>query len=131
MMCRTFHTLAAGIVGLILAASPLSARVGPPGGTIYADGRLFATVGTPTELPDRGRFNDLYLLGGTLAAVSDAGPGSPDYRGGRWAVREVTFVTIAPVQFTNAEDLLAAASRGEVTIGPIVRHFECPLIPRR
>ena len=131
MMCRIFHALIAGLVGLVLSALPVTAQVGPPGGTIYADDRLFATVGTPTELPDRGPFNDLYQLGGTLAAVSDAGPGSADYRGGRWAVREVTFVTIAPVQYTNAEDLLAAASRGEVTIGPVIRHFECPLIPKR
>ncbi|MGH7726897.1 MAG: hypothetical protein ACREOU_15855 [Candidatus Eiseniibacteriota bacterium] len=130
-MCRTFHALAAGFLLLILAALPVSAQVGPPGGMIYADDRLFATVGTPTELPERGPFNDLYQLGGSLSAVSDAGPGSPGYRGGRWAVREVTFVTIAPVQFTNADDLLAAASRGEITIGPVVRRFECPLIPKR
>jgi len=131
MMCRNFRALTAGFLGLVLTALPVTAQVGPPGGMIYADNQLFATVGTPTELPDRGRFNDLYQLGGSLAAVSDAAPGSRDYRGGRWAVREVTFVTIAPVQYTNAEDLLAAASRGEVTIGPVVRRFECPLIPKR
>jgi len=131
MMCRNFRVLTAGFLGLVLTALPVTAQVGPPGGMIYADNQIFATVGTPTELPDQGRFNDLYQLGGTLAAVSDAAPGSRDYRGGRWAVREVTFVTIAPVQYTNAEDLLAAASRGEVTIGPVVRRFECPLIPKR
>ena len=131
MVCRIFRALTAGFLGLVLAALPVTAQVGPPGGMIYADDQLFATVGTPTELPDRGPFNDLYQLGGSLTPVSDAGPGSPDYRGGRWAVREITFVTIAPVQFTNADDLLDAASRGEVTIGPVVRRFECPLIPRR
>ena len=131
MMCRNFRALTAIFLGLVLTVLPVTAQVGPPGGMIYADNQLFATVGTPTELPDQGRFNDLYQLGGTLAAVSDAAPGSRDYRGGRWAVREVTFVTIASVQYTNAEDLLAAASRGEVTIGPVVRRFECPLVPKR
>jgi hypothetical protein len=131
MMCRKFRAMTAGFLGFVLTALPVTAQVGPPGGMIYADNQLFATVGTPTELPDRGQFNDLYQLGGTLAAVSDAAPGSRDYRGGRWAEREVTFVTIAPVQYTNAGDLLAAESRGEVTIGPVVRRFECPLIPKR
>jgi hypothetical protein len=128
MMCRIIGVL---LAGLFAFAPPAAAQVGPPGGMIYADDRLFATVGTPTELPDRGPFNELYQLGNGLVAVSDAAPGSSDYRGGRWAVREVTFVDIAPVQFTNAEDLLAAAEKGDVTIGPVVRRFECPLIPVR
>lgn len=129
MKCRTF--LLAGFLALAFTVPAAIAQVGPPGGMIYADDRLFATVGTPTELPDRGPFNEIYQLGNGLAPVSDAAPGSGDYRGGRWAVREVTFVTIAPVQFTNAEDLLAAEAKGEVTIGPVVRRFECPLIRMR
>jgi hypothetical protein len=43
----------------------------------------------------------------------------------------VTFETIEPTQFTNADDLLDAASRGEVSIGPVVRRFVCPLIKSR
>jgi hypothetical protein len=32
------------------------------------------------------------------------------------------------MQFTNAEDIEAAASRGEISIGEVVRRFVCPLI---
>ena len=66
-----------------------------------------------------------------LAAVSESAPGDRDYNGGRWEVHMVTFETIEPTQFTNADDLLAAASRGEVSIGPVVRRFVCPLIKSR
>jgi len=32
------------------------------------------------------------------------------------------------VQFTNVEDLLAAEKAGQLTIGPVVQRFQCPLI---
>jgi hypothetical protein len=41
----------------------------------------------------------------------------------------VTFLTIPPTQFTNAEDILDAEAQGQISIGPVVRRFECPLIP--
>lgn len=115
---------------LLLAASPIaSAQVGPPGGMIYAHDQLYRTVGTPADLPNQGPFNAIYAFGGGLASVSSAAPGDREWRGGRWEVYMVTFVTISPTQFTNAEDLLAARQRGEVSIGEVVRRFECPLIP--
>lgn len=123
--------LAGGLAMVLLMASVSFAQAGPPGGKIYANDELFRTVGTPTDLPDHGPFDAIYVLGGDLAAVSEAAPGDADYNGGRWEVRVVTFETIAPMQFTNADDLLDAASRGEVSIGPIVRRFECPLIKSR
>jgi hypothetical protein len=119
--------LALAVLSLLLP-SVLSAQTGPPGGTIYAHDEAFRTVGTPTNLPDHGPFDTLYVLGGDLAAVSESAPGDPDYNGGRWEVREVTFVNISPVQFTNAEDLLAAAESGDITISDVVRRFQCPLI---
>ena len=126
-MCRPRFLVLAFLL-LTGIAIPAIAQLGPPSGMIYADDRLFRTIGTPTELPDRGQFNTLYQLGGSLAAVAEAAPGQRGYNGGRWAVREVSFVTISPVQFTNAEDLLEAEKAGQITIGPVVRRFECPLI---
>jgi hypothetical protein len=114
-------------VSLLLPAV-LQAQLGPPGGMIYAHNELFRTVGTPTDLPDRGEFDTIYVLGGNLASVSESAPGDGDYNGGRWEVRMVTFTSIAPTQFTNAEDLLAAAESGDITISDVVRRFECPLI---
>lgn len=113
------------------ASTNAIAQAGPPGGMVYANDMVYRTVGTPADLPERGQFNAIYPLGEGLAAVSDAAPGDRTWRGGRWEVRPVTFVTIAPRQFTNATDLRAAADRGEISIGEVVRRFECPLMPVR
>jgi hypothetical protein len=98
---------------------------------IYAHDNVYKTVATPADLPEQGRFDQIYVLGSGLAAVADAAPGDREYNGGRWEVHFVEWITISPTQFTNAEDLQAAADRGEITIGPVVRRFECPLIPDR
>jgi len=85
----------------------------------------------PRDLPPHGKFDTIYVLPGGLAPVSESAPGDQNYNGGRWEARPVEFVSIAPMQFTNAEDLEAAADRGEVRIGDVVRRFECPLIRSR
>jgi hypothetical protein len=118
-------------VMILSTASITFAQAGPPGGMIYANDELFRTVGTPTDLPNHGPFDAIYVLGDGLAAVSESAPDDQDYNGGRWEVRIVTFETIAPTQFTNADDLLDAASRGEISVGPVVRRFVCPLIRSR
>jgi hypothetical protein len=112
----------------VLAALPAFAQSGPPAGMIYAHDQLYRTIGTPADLPNRGKFNTIYVLGSNLANVSDAAPGDRAWRGGRWEVRPITFVTIAPRQFTNATDLRGAAMQGEIQIGDVIRRFECPLI---
>ncbi len=109
-------------------ASTVSAQIGPPGGTIYAHDETYRTVATPTELPPHGKFDTLYVLGNGLAPVSEAAPGDREYNGGRWEVRLVTFVSIAPMQFTNAEDIMAAADSGDIEIGDVATRFVCPLI---
>jgi hypothetical protein len=68
------------------------------------------------------------VLGDGLAPVSEAAPGDRDYNGGRWEVRPVTFLTVEPMQYTNAEDVVAAADRGEIEIGEVAARFVCPLI---
>lgn len=113
---------------LVSTTAMAHAQLGPPGEMIYAHDVLYRTIGTPADLPPHGSFNAIYALGGGLGSVSSAAPGDREWRGGRWEVHLVTFLTIAPRQFTNAEDLLAARQRGEVAIGDVVRRFECPLI---
>ena len=117
--------LALTFVGLV---APAVAQIGPPGGTIYAHDMAFMTVATPTNLPDHGKFDTIYVLGGDLAAVSETAPGDMDYNGGRWEVRVVTFTGSSPMQYTNAEDILAAAGRGDLEIGDVVKRFQCPLV---
>jgi hypothetical protein len=108
--------------------TPAVAQVGPPGGTIYAHDMMYKTVATPNDLPNHGKFNTLYILGDGLAPVSSSAPGERDYRGGRWEVRMVTFTSGSPMQYTNAADVEAAAGRGDVEIGEVVKRFTCPLI---
>ena len=128
--CRSNLVHALAMMMLLLPSVSL-AQAGPPGGMIYANDELYRTVGTPTDLPEHGPFDALYVLGHDLAPVSESAPGDADYNGGRWEVHMVTFETIPPTQFTNADDLLDAASRGEISIGPVVRRFVCPLIKSR
>jgi len=131
-MRRSSRLLAlAALLCLASVASLVFAQAGPPGGTIYAHDVAYRTVATPRDLPPHGKFDTIYVLGEGLAPVSESAPGDRDYNGGRWEVRPVEFLTIAPRQFTNAEDIRAAADRGEVQIGDVVRRFECPLIRAR
>lgn len=128
-MSRFMRTIAVLLVVVIPGLA--SAQLGPPSGTIYANDELFRTIGTPTELPDRGQFDTLYDLGEGLANVSDAAPGEPGFNGGRWEVRPITWLTIEPTQFTNADQILEAEEAGQIEIGDVAQRFECPLIPAR
>ena len=128
-MRRKPQALASALVLVATSAVIAVAGQGPPSNLIYAHDRLYTGVNAPNDLPEQGFFNTIYPLGPGLHAVSEAAPGDRDYRGGRWEVRPVSFVTIAPRQFTNAEDIVAAATRGEIGIGGVVKRFECPLIP--
>ena len=131
MTIPRFSPLVAIIAALLTFVPAAHAQLGPPGGMIYAHDETYRTIGTPADLPDHGRFDAIYVLGEGLAPVAESAPGDRDFNGGRWEVHMVTFDTIPPTQFTNAEDLRAAADRGEISIGPVVRRFECPLIADR
>ena len=102
---------------------------GPPMNRIYAHDELYTGVNAPRDLPNSGYFDAIYVLGPGLMPVSEVAPGDGDYNGGRWEVRIVSFVGMSPIQFTNAEQIATAASMGKVSIGEVVRRFECPLIP--
>jgi hypothetical protein len=125
----TLRSKLALLVSLCMLAATSAFAEGPPSGMFYANDKTYRTVVTPTDLPNVGLFDTLYLLDGGLAPVADAAPGDRDYNGGRWEARPVMFLTISPTQFTNAAALRAAAGRGEVRIGDVVKRFECPLIP--
>lgn len=107
------------------------AKGGPPAGVIYAHDQQYKTIGTPTNLPDQGKFDTIYVLGGELANVADAAPGDMDFNGGRWKVRPINWLTISPKQFTNAEEIHDAVDAGQISIGDVVKRFECPMIPIR
>lgn len=117
------------LAGVLAVANPAAADgLGPPSGVIYAHDRAFRTIGTPTDLAPVGKFDTIYVLGGGLSSVAVVAPGDQAFNGGRWEVRPITWISIAPTQFTNAEQVQAAAQAGQILIGEVVRHFECPLI---
>jgi hypothetical protein len=118
------------LVGLFASGMrTVAAGLGPPSGLIYAHDHLFRTIGTPTELPPSGVFDTIYTLGDGLASVAEVAPGDQAFNGGRWEVRPIAWTGMSPTQFTNAEQIVAAAQEGRIQIGEVVRCFECPLIP--
>ena len=116
---------------------------------IWADGTLFATRGL-TELPAPNGHNDqsfdaLYKFTNNpeQAAVSEAGPGNPDFNGGRWDAYTVTWTQAGfdaypgglPV-LRSAGEVLAEEMAGHLTIthgdpdtGGTAHYFFCPLVP--
>jgi len=115
-------------VAAVMSLGALAFAGGPPGGTIYAHDTAYSTIGTPTNLPNHGKFDTIYVLGEPLANVADAAPGDMEFNGGRWEVRPITWLTISPTQFTNAEQIKQAAMAGQISIGDVVKRFECPMI---
>ena len=122
-MRRFLLLTVAAVAAAAVLATPTMSGLGPPGGTIYAFDVAYRTIGTPTELPNRGPFDTLYMFPdcADCAAVSEAAPGHPGYNGGRWRVVEATGIT---TQLTNAEDVVEQADE-LVDTGT---RFVCPLI---
>ena len=81
----TLAAVLAAVAVMGWTATATAQGLGPPGSTIYAFDEGFRTIGTATELPDRGAFDTLYQSPDcpSCAAVADAAPGSGDYNGGR------------------------------------------------
>jgi hypothetical protein len=119
------------LVFALCAASAAMAGQGPPTNMIYANDELFTGVNAPRDLPNQGKFDTIYVLGAGLMSVADSAPGDTDYNGGRWEVRILTWVSIQAQQFTNDAQIAAAVAAGQITVGDVVRRFECPLIPMR
>lgn len=97
--------------------------VGPPAGMFYADDVAYESVVTPAHVPDRGKFDTLYVFPDCeeCAPVSDAAPGVGQYNGGRWMLVEAFGI---PEQLMNADDVVMYASSLEDT----GQRFVCPLI---
>src|SRR5436309_13896010 len=139
--------IAAGltVVALAGAAGPAWAAGagGVTGPSIYVDGTLYRTVGTPTDLSGTGApassFDTIYDLSAYQPYnVATAAPGDPGYNGGRWMVHAVscTDYDAALAQydadgsgnFDSDEEIAAALSGGAATDLGVVKSFECPVI---
>lgn len=145
----TLPILSFVLITLVLA-TPLGAiaATGPPAGRIYADNRVFRTVGTPTSLPNSNGqpFDQLYRFVSSLPPgapatdqqypLSDFGPGDQGFVGGRWHVvlvvdssgNPITGYDFSANPITSLSQYLAVkAAMGWTEISTNV-YFECPLI---
>ena len=113
---------------------------------VWADGRLYGTTLTPTNVPAKGPFDVILNFAGSgldgQRSVSDSKPGDSDYNGGRWAVYMVTFTSQGMTihdpdgdgkvnfELMSYEQVLEHRDLGHLTIGSeAVRYFLCPLHP--
>jgi hypothetical protein len=140
-------TLALAAVAASALAIAAGAFAGVSGPSIYVDGTLYRTVGTPTDFSNTGAplssFETIYALGGQDHNVAVAAPGDPGFRGGRWQVHAIAYntswaATVAAHDTNSSGDLdsageveaaLADMGPGGATDEGVVKLFECPVIP--
>jgi hypothetical protein len=136
-------TLPLAIAAVAFAGASLAAGSGGVGGpSIYVDGQLYRTVGTPTDLSGTGgpasSFDTIYDFGGIQLNVATAAPGDPGFNGGRWRVHGLQFADYAAAvaaydtngsgNFDSDEEILAAIAGGAATDIGVIKSFECPVI---
>src|SRR5215831_4861375 len=133
MRTRAGTRLAAILIaaGAFLAVPAASALASATHGKVFFNGQVVGTVVTPAAVPNGGT-DPFYEVSGGVAGqlgIAGDGPGSPDYRGGLWAVNVVTFTPgTTPFLLTSAQAVLTAQSRGQVTITrDPAADFRCPL----
>jgi hypothetical protein len=135
------------LMSLAIAAIVV-AGVGPPHlDAIWADGTLYATVGTPSKLPNKGNFDGLYAISGLEGQrpVSESKPGDMDYNGGRWQVYNLEWTAegiaahdansdgmVDPgMELTSWEDVeYHMNTLGHLTSTGMGDRFVCPLIKK-
>jgi hypothetical protein len=115
---------------------------GVSGPSIYVDGQLYRTVGTPTDLSNTGApassFDTIYEFFGLQPNVATAAPGDPGFNGGRWRVHGLEFAdypaavaaydTNGSGNLDSDEEVLAAITGGAATDIGVIKSFECPVI---
>lgn len=134
-------------LGFAAASAALAAGSGGvTAPSIYVDGVLYRTVGTPTDFSGTGAplssFETIYSFGDVQPNVATAAPGDPGFRGGRWQVHALAFdtdyaTTVAAHDANGSGDLdsaveveaaLSDAGAGGATDLGVVKTFECPVI---
>ena len=133
MQVRAGTRLAAILItgGAFLAFPATSALASATHGNVFFNGQVVGTVVTPAAVPNGGADPFYEVSGGVagqLGIVGD-GPSSPDYRGGLWAVNDVSFTPgTTPFLLTSAQAVRTAQSLGQVTV---TRNpgadFRCPI----
>jgi hypothetical protein len=148
-MKRMLITVGVGAAAVLAVASGAFAAGsgGVTGPSIYVNGTLYRTVGTPTDFSGTGAplssFETIYSFDNVQPNVATAAPGDPGFRGGRWQVHALDFntsyaATVAAHDQNGSGDLdsaaeveaaLGDAGPGGATDLGVVKLFECPVIP--
>jgi hypothetical protein len=147
-MKRLLLPLVAACAALLVVASAAVAAGsgGVTAPSIYVNGVLYRTVGTPTDFSGTGAplasFETIYSFNGLQPNVATAAPGDPGFRGGRWQVHAISAntsyaATVAAHDANSSGDLdsaaevqaaLGDAGPGGATDLGVVKLFECPVI---
>ena len=135
------------IVGVLMAApayaEPPIDNMGPPAfaPAIYADGAVWGTKAVALLRAPNGHndqsFDALYVVTNGVVGqlpVAEAGPGNPDYNGGRWFTHTITWKMGATrVALTSYQDIQTHAAELMITSGSPMGgpppYFVCPLLP--
>jgi hypothetical protein len=123
-------------VPAIMLATLSPARADQPGFVFptvccFYNGELVRTVVPPATFPNDGTDAFYAITNGVSGqkGVVAVAPGAVGYHGGHWAFNAVTFNPgVTPYLLTSAEDVLAAAAAGDVSIvrDPAM-DFLCPI----
>jgi hypothetical protein len=146
-MFRKTSLLLSVVVLSLLIAVPVFALPGQPdfGPHIYADGEAWGTKVTAVlpapEGAEDNSFDVLYVFTDPIEGqllVGEAGPGNPDYNGGRWETWTATWADDVPHEIPvlrSEEEILYHWGLGHLTIekgspeGGPPPYFSCPLLP--
>lgn len=118
-------------------SAPVYAQQPNFGEAIYADGQAWGTKGlgslpAPNDHNDQS-FDMLFVFTNGVSGqlpVSEAGPGNPNYNGGRWSVQITTWQPgHTPVLITSYAQLMMYVDAGAVSIVSGNTYFLCPLLP--
>lgn len=137
MVRKLVHLTLFLALALVVIAQPVSAEGPNFGPAIYADGQAWGTKGLGSLPPPNDHnaqsFDMLFAFTNGAAGqlpVSEAGPGNPNYNGGRWSLQNATWVEGAqPVLITSYDQLMMYVDAELITVTSAHTYFLCPLLP--
>lgn len=134
MLRKTSAMLLLVVLSLVVAV-PALADAPNFNPAIYADGTAWGTKGT-TALPapnghNAQSFDMIFVftngVDGQLP-VSEAGPGNPNYNGGRWSAYSATWL-VEPTLLSSYAQLEVEVLAGNLVVESLHNYFQCPLLP--
>lgn len=129
-----------GSLMALLAAATMLVAVAPPAGaksfgTLYAEGQVFRTFGTPAHVEPGTGTDPIYTFANSSnpdqLSVARFAPGRGSH-GGRWAVYHATWLSVddAITLVTDYETLQSYVDQGRLTIArDDAADFRCPILP--